>query len=123
GVGGRLSGGVAAARDITEQKRLEEQITQQYRERSETTAFLNNILESSTEYSIIAMDLEGSVLAWNEGARRNYGYAAEEMVGKQKSRILHNGEDVEFGKDDAALALARESGQCEVLYTCRGMVG
>src|SRR5437588_716967 len=113
GADGRLRGVFAAARDITEQKRLEEQITQQYRERSETTAFLNNILESSTEYSIIAMDLEGSVLAWNEGARRNYGYAAEEMIGKQNSRILHTGEDVESGRVEAALAQALETGKFE----------
>jgi len=113
GADDRLRGVFAAARDITEQKRLEEQITQQYRERSETTAFLNNILESSTEYSIIAMDLEGNVLAWNEGARRNYGYAAEEMIGKQNSRILHTREDVESGKVEAALAQALETGKFE----------
>ena len=28
------------------------------------------------------MDLKGRILAWNEGARGNYGYLAEEMVGK-----------------------------------------
>ena len=47
---GRLKGVFAAARDITEQKRLEEQITQRNRELTETTGFLNNVLESSTEY-------------------------------------------------------------------------
>jgi len=101
------------SRDITEEERLAAQLAQQSRERSETAAFLNNILESSTEYSIIAMDLEGSVLAWNEGARRNYGYAAEEMVGKQNSRILHTGEDVEGGRVEAALAQALETGKFE----------
>ena len=37
-------------------------------------AFLNTIIESSREYSIIAKDLAGTILAWNEGARRIYGY-------------------------------------------------
>ena len=101
------------SRDITEEERLAAQLAQQSRERSETAAFLNNILESSTEYSIIAMDLEGSILAWNEGARRNYGYAAEEMIGKQNSRILHTGEDVESGRVEAALAQALETGKFE----------
>ena len=36
--------------------------------------FITNILESSTEYSVIAKDLEGKILLWNEGARRLYGY-------------------------------------------------
>ena len=31
--------------------------------------FITNILESSTEYSVIAKDLTGKILLWNEGAR------------------------------------------------------
>ncbi len=55
------------------------------------------MLESSTAYSIIAEDLEGNILAWNEGARLNYGYTAEEMIGKQNTRILHAPEDIKSG--------------------------
>ncbi len=113
GADGRLRGVFAAARDITDQKRLEEQIRQQNRELTETTAFMNNILESSTEYSIIAKDLDGNVLAWNEGARRTYGYTAEEMVGKQNSRILHTREDIESGRAQAALRTALQTGKFE----------
>ena len=36
----------------------------------DTETLLHNVLESSTEYSIIAADPEGKVLLWNEGARR-----------------------------------------------------
>lgn len=35
--------------------------------------FITNILESSTEYSIIATDLNGTIILWNEGARWLYG--------------------------------------------------
>lgn len=42
----------------------------------EAVDFIGNILESSTEYSIIGKDLEGKILLWNEGARRMYGYDA-----------------------------------------------
>ena len=38
--------------------------------------FIGNILESSTEYSIIGKDLEGKILLWNEEARRLYGRGA-----------------------------------------------
>src|SRR6185312_11372397 len=95
---GRLKGVFAAARDITDQKGLEEQIRRQNKELLETTAFLNNVLESSTEYSIIAMDLTGTILAWNEGARQNYGYTADEMIGKQQAQILHAPEDIAAGR-------------------------
>jgi len=59
--------------------------------------FVTNILESSTEYSIIANDLTGKILLWNEGARRLYGYEPDEVIGKMNSSILHTQEDVEAG--------------------------
>ena len=74
-------GVLAAARDVTDSKR-------QLREFSETRAFLDNILQSSTKYSIIGMDLDHHILSWNKGAYRNYGYTAEEVIGKDSS-ILH----------------------------------
>jgi PAS domain-containing protein len=40
--------------------------------------FITNVLESSTEYSIIGKDLDGKIQLWNEGARRLYGYGPEE---------------------------------------------
>ena len=33
----------------------------------EAVDFITNILESSTEYSVIAKDLTGKILLWNEG--------------------------------------------------------
>jgi len=113
GADGKLRGVFAAARDITDQKRLEGQITQRNRELTEATTFVSNILESSTEYSIIAMDLNGDILAWNEGARRTYGYAPEEMVGKANARTLHAPEDIESGRNIAALDAALTTGKFE----------
>jgi protein-histidine pros-kinase len=50
--------------------------------RSDTSSLANNVLDSSTEYSIIGLDVGGIVVLWNEGARRIYGYAREEVLGK-----------------------------------------
>ena len=33
---------------------------------------IGNVLESSTEYSVIGKDLDGKIVLWNEGARRMY---------------------------------------------------
>ncbi len=49
---------------------------------SDTTNLLNNILQSSTRYSIIGIDIDGTIVFWNEGARRIYGYMADEIVGQ-----------------------------------------
>src|SRR5207245_462693 len=43
----------------------------------EVVQFISKTLESSTEYSIICLDLKGTILLWNEGARRLYGYVNE----------------------------------------------
>ncbi len=63
----------------------------------ETLELLSNILDSSIEYSIVGQDLDGTIVAWNEGARRLYGYEPEEMVGKGHSFILDVPEDVQAG--------------------------
>jgi len=104
-VSGNVLGVFAAARDVTVSKRL-------MIEFAETKSFLNNILQSSTKYSIIGKDLGSNVLSWNEGGRRNYGYTAEEIIGKN-SNILHTPEDIKSGAVAKLLQTALESGLAE----------
>src|SRR5258708_11491628 len=75
--------------------------------------FIGNILESSTEYSVIGKDLEGKILLWNEGARRLYGYEPEEVVGKANSSILHVPEDIRAGKHQEIMEAALRDGKWE----------
>ena len=75
--------------------------------------FVSNILESSTEYSVIGKDLDGKILLWNEGARRMYGYEAEEVVGKLNSDVLHTPEDVATGKPREIMEAALRDGKWE----------
>src|SRR5690348_5483885 len=75
--------------------------------------FIGNVLESSTEYSVIGKDLDGKILLWNEGARRLYGYEPEEVVGKVNSAILHTPEDVQAGRPQEILQAALRDGKWE----------
>ncbi len=102
---GKVLGVFAAARDVTESKSV-------MRDFSETKNFLDNILQSSTKYSIIGKDLDHKILSWNEGARRNYGYMAEEIIGTDSS-VLHTPEDIKSGAVDKMLAMAHEKGLAE----------
>ncbi len=70
-------------------------------------AFLNSIFEGSTEYSIVGKDREGTILAWNEGARRIFGYEPTDVVGKASAFILHDPDDVKSGQAQAILDEAR----------------
>ncbi len=79
----------------------------------EAVHFITNILESSTEYSVIGKDLEGTILLWNEGARRIYGYEPEEVIGRANSSMLHVPEDVKAGKPQQILDAALRDGKWE----------
>ncbi|XIG13708.1 PAS domain-containing protein [Dehalogenimonas etheniformans] len=104
-VGGNVLGVFAAARDVTDSKAVT-------RDFVETKNFLDNILQSSTKYSIIGKDLNHRILSWNEGATRNYGYTAEEIIGRDSS-ILHTPEDIASGAVDRLLLDAYDKGLAE----------
>ncbi|NSY14815.1 PAS domain S-box protein [Agrobacterium vitis] len=66
------------------------------------------IIDSAVDYAIIALDLEGRVIRWNEGARRIFCWTQEEVAGLFWE-MLFTSEDRAAGKPreamDAALAL------------------
>ncbi len=75
--------------------------------------FINNILQSSTDYAIIGEDLEGNIVLWNDGARRLYGYEAGDVVGKAHASILHTPEDVAAGAPERILKASTRHGKWE----------
>lgn len=69
-------GAVLVFRDITERKRAEE-----------ARARLAAIIESSAD-AIISKSLDGTILTWNQGANRLFGYTTEEAVGQPITLII-----------------------------------
>jgi PAS domain S-box-containing protein len=51
-----------------------------YRDITETRDYLNSLVQGSVD-AIITMDLNGSALTWNEGARSIFGYDSSEVIG------------------------------------------
>jgi PAS domain S-box-containing protein len=117
---GNAVGFLLMSKDITAEQRFTEEISRAklfdsaiVGDAQEAVNFITNILESSTEYSIIGKDLDGRILLWNEGARRLYGYEPEEVVGKANSSMLHTPEDVRKGKHSEIMAAALRDGRWE----------
>jgi len=61
---------------------------------------LNSVLESSTEYSIMATDPDGVILQYNSGSENLFGWSKEEVIGKM--RISRT-----FSEDDRSRGLTR----------------
>ncbi|MCX5875260.1 MAG: PAS domain S-box protein [Deltaproteobacteria bacterium] len=53
------------------------------------SARLQAVLNSATEYAIIATDLHGVITVFNHGAERMLGYTSEEVVGQQTPLLWH----------------------------------
>ena len=92
-------------RNVTLRKREEDELR-----RSEQRFRL--LVEGVREYAIFLLDREGSIASWNAGAARIIGYQAEEIIGQHFTRF-YPAEDVQEGKPDRLLAIARDDGQIE----------
>ncbi|MGA6985420.1 MAG: PAS domain S-box protein [Terriglobales bacterium] len=86
---------LSAIRDISDRKRITEELRRANEELHERTAEqlgeyrskLASIIDSS-EDAILSKGLDGTITSWNRGAERIYGYAPEEVVGKHISLLI-----------------------------------
>jgi PAS domain S-box-containing protein len=77
---------------------FEQLIQERIRDLRENTNYISTLLDSLIGYAIISADFDGNIIAYNEGARQIYGYAPEEVVGKQSIDIFFPREFLEAGK-------------------------
>ncbi|RFZ87792.1 EAL domain-containing protein [Shinella sp. WSJ-2] len=79
---------------------------------NESTRQFAMLVQGVKDYAIYMLDPDGRVANWNEGAERNKGYKAHEIVGRHFSQF-YSADDLADGLPDRALRIAREEGKYE----------
>ncbi|HZI38672.1 MAG TPA: PAS domain-containing sensor histidine kinase [Acidimicrobiia bacterium] len=97
----------AAIRDMTERKRAEE-----------ARALLATVVESSDD-AIFAQTLDGTILSWNRGAERMYGYSADEAIGMSVAQLAPPDRKAEIDEMLAAVARGERVEQFETVRVRR----
>src|SRR5207245_1272905 len=109
--GGKLQGVFAAARDITEQKKLEQQLR-------ESEAYNRGLIEGSVD-GLITVDPSGTISDVNEQMCRMSGFSREELIGTPFADYFQDSERATAGVKETfekgvvteyVLTLARRSG-------------
>ena len=98
----RIAGVVLSFINITERKRAEE-----------VSQWLSTVVASSMD-AIVSFSLQGTVLSWNGGAQRVFGYEADEMVGQPLSLLVDPDRRTE---SESMLARVREMQSVDSLET------
>ena len=78
---------ISQINDITAAKEAQENINKSYRE-------LQNMMDATTQVSIIESDLDGVIKKFNKGAENFFGYKAEDMIDKEKFFIFHDKQEI-----------------------------
>jgi PAS domain S-box-containing protein len=102
---GRLVGFAKVTRDLTARRRTEEEL------RVSEERF-RVLVHSVRDYAIFALDPDGRVASWNEGARRIKGYEAAEIIGRHFS-VFYPPDVAASGHPAQELAIARAEGRYE----------
>ncbi|MBI4620667.1 MAG: PAS domain S-box protein [Desulfobacterales bacterium] len=99
--GGEVIGTLGICKDITERKRLEDELRK-------TKTFLENILESSPN-SIVVTDEKGVITYVNRCSEEVMGFSREERIGTHSSKYYASGPEVAKG----LARLLKEKGQVQ----------
>jgi len=76
--------------------------------------FLNSILDSATEYAIMALDFYGNIIEFNKGAEKLFGWKKEEVLNKENIGVTILPEDRERRIQEEMSRRTRVEGACEL---------
>ena len=101
----RIDGAVLTFVDISAARRAEEKLRV-------GELHMRLVAESTKDYAIITLGLDGRVTTWNKGAERLFGYSEAEMLG-QTADAIFTPQDRASGVPAEEMRRARETGRAE----------
>lgn len=101
---GQVIGASKIARDISDRHKIDQ------------SKFRLAAIVDSADDAIVSKDLNGIVSSWNEGARRMFGYTADEMIGQSILRLIP--EELQY-EEDEILRTLRSGGRVDHYETTR----
>jgi len=96
---------------VDERTRALKESRERYRDLS---LFLHSILQSATEYAIIATDFHGNIIEFNEGAKRIFGWKKEDLIGRENIGITLLPEQRDNGIQEEISRRTRSEGVWEM---------
>jgi len=109
--GSRTLGSLVVFRDTSAQREAE----RVREEEDRAVRMLAAIVESSDD-AIVSKNLESTILSWNAGAERMFGYSADEAVGRSVRLIIP---DDRMGEEDEVLRRLRRGERVDHFETLR----
>lgn len=109
---GDLIGFSKVTKDLTEQKTLEDRLSQAHEELIASEERARLLIAGVKDYAIFLVSPKGEIASWNNGAKQIKGYEAEEVIGKSIS-IFYLPDDVENNYPQYELRKALEEGRFE----------
>jgi len=103
--GGKVTGIIGCARDVTEGRAAEAAF--RWSEHS-----LRVLIEGVKDHALFLLDPGGHVMSWNASGERLFGYKAEEILGRPFS-CFYSSDDIGRGAPEAHLRHAEIAGQVE----------
>ncbi len=108
----KLLGFSKVTRDLTERKKLEEQLKKANEELRESEERARLLIDSVHDYAIFMLDPNGRIITWNAGAEGISGYTAQEIIGRHFS-CFYTQKAVESGFPQYELTQAVKNGRFE----------
>ncbi|SFL39660.1 PAS domain-containing protein [Methylobacterium pseudosasicola] len=94
---------------LARQTMVQMELRRALREQAEQRLLHERILDSATDYAIIATDARGNVTRWNAGAENVLGWSEAEMLG-HSAALFFTPEDRAGARPETEMALALENG-------------